>query len=132
VIGYYIPWVDNLLDLISTPVAIAAGTMMTASLVGHTSPFLNWTLALIAGGGTAAIFHSGTSIIRGAATATTAGIGNPLVSTLELIASIITTIIAIIIPIIAVLFITFICIFIIFKIRKRYRGIAVKSFKVEV
>jgi len=131
VIGYYIPWVDNLLDVISTPVAIAAGTIMTASLVGHTSPFLNWTLALIAGGGTAAIFHSGTSLIRGVTSATTAGIGNPFVSTLELMASIITTITAIIIPVITVLLIMVACIFILFKIRKRYKRAGLKSGKAE-
>src|SRR2546425_4190452 len=52
--GYYVPWVDNLLDTIATPAAIIAGTLMTASLVTDLSPFLKWTLAIIAGGGGAA------------------------------------------------------------------------------
>ena len=51
--GYYVPWVDNLLDTIATPAAIIAGTLMTASLVTDLSPFLKWTLAIIAGGGVA-------------------------------------------------------------------------------
>src|SRR5216683_7976823 len=49
VAGYYVPWVDNLLDTIATPAAIVAGTLMTASLVTDLSPFLKWTLAIIAG-----------------------------------------------------------------------------------
>ena len=38
--GYYVPWIDNLLDTIATPAAIIAGTLMTASLVTDLSPFL--------------------------------------------------------------------------------------------
>lgn len=129
VIGYYIPCVDNLLDVISTPVAVAAGTIMTASLVGHTSPFLNWTLALIAGGGTAALFHSGTSLVRGASTVTTAGTGNPIVSTFELIASILATIAALIIPIIATAVILLLGVFITLKVLKRIKKKRLESLK---
>src|SRR5215471_8006470 len=53
--GYYIPWVDHLLDTIATPSAIIAGTIVTASVVTGMSPFLKWTLAVIAGGGAAAL-----------------------------------------------------------------------------
>src|SRR6266404_3033095 len=41
--AYYIPWVDNLLDAIATPAAVIAGTLVTASMVTGTSPFLKWT-----------------------------------------------------------------------------------------
>ena len=30
--GYYIPWVDHLLDTMATPAAIVAGTVITASV----------------------------------------------------------------------------------------------------
>src|SRR6266704_2988656 len=49
--GYYVPWVDNVLDAIATPAAIVTGSLVTASLVTDLSPFLKWTLAIIAGGG---------------------------------------------------------------------------------
>src|SRR5881394_829642 len=51
--GYYVPWVDNLLDTIASPAAVIAGTIATASVVADMSPFLKWTLAAIAGGGIA-------------------------------------------------------------------------------
>src|SRR5919199_541692 len=51
--AYYIPFVDHLLDTIATPMAIAAGTVVTASLIPDTDPMLQWTVALIAGGGSA-------------------------------------------------------------------------------
>src|SRR6476620_10855855 len=38
--GYYIPWVDHLLDTIATPAAIVAGAVITASMVADMSPFL--------------------------------------------------------------------------------------------
>jgi hypothetical protein len=32
VLGYYIPWVDHLLDIVATPAAVIAGTVATASM----------------------------------------------------------------------------------------------------
>src|SRR4030065_1319993 len=54
VLAYYIPWLDHVLDLIASPAAIIAGMGVTASVFMDISPFLKWTLAIIAGGGTAA------------------------------------------------------------------------------
>ena len=53
--AYYIPLLDHLMDTLTTPAAVVAGTIMTASLVTDLSPFLKWTLALIAGGGVAGL-----------------------------------------------------------------------------
>src|SRR6266571_8977967 len=58
--GYYIPWVDHLLDTVATPVAIIAGTLVSASMVTDLSPFLKWTLAIIAGGGAAGMVQATT------------------------------------------------------------------------
>ena len=64
--GYYIPWLDNLLDTIATPAAIIAGTIVTASMVTDVSPFLRWTLAVIAGGGIAGAVQTTTVLTRAA------------------------------------------------------------------
>ncbi len=101
--GYYIPWVDNLLDTIATPAAIVAGTIVTASMVGDVSPFLRWSLAIIAGGGIAGLVQGSSVLIRGASTVSTAGLANPLVSTGELAASILGTLISLILPTVAVI-----------------------------
>ena len=97
--GYYIPWVDHLLDTMATPAAIIAGTIVTASMVTDMSPFLKWTLAVIAGGGAAGLVQGTTVVTRGASTAATGGIGNPLVATLELAGAIITSLMAILAPV---------------------------------
>ncbi|MFV1949932.1 MAG: DUF4126 domain-containing protein [Anaerolineales bacterium] len=101
--AYYIPWLDNMLDTIATPAAIVAGTIATASMVGDVSTFLRWSLAIIAGGGIAGLIQGSSVIVRGISTASTAGLANPAVSTVELIASILGTIISIILPALAVI-----------------------------
>lgn len=100
--AYYIPWLDNLLDTIATPAAVVAGTIVTASMLGELSPFLRWTLGIIAGGGAAALVQGSSVLVRGASTVTTAGLGNPLIATGELVASIIGTIVSIVLPIVAI------------------------------
>ena len=100
--GYYIPWLDHLLDAIATPAAIVAGTIITASMVTDTSPFLKWTLAVIAGGGAAGLVQGATVLTRGASTITTGGLANPLVATLELAGAFITSVLAVVVPILAV------------------------------
>ena len=99
--GYYVPWVDNLLDTIASPAAIVAGAGMTAIVLGESDPVIQWSLAIIAGGGVSAAVQGATVVTRGVSTAITGGVGNPVVSTGENVASIILTIIAIILPILA-------------------------------
>ena len=100
--GYYIPWVDHLLDTIATPAAIIAGTIITAALVTDVSPFLKWTLAIIAGGGAAGVVQGTTVLARGASAVGTGGFANPLIATAELGGSIVTSILAVIAPVIVV------------------------------
>lgn len=83
VLAYGIPWLDNLLDLIATPTAIAAGILLGASTLGGLPPWLRWSLAVIAGGGAAAATQGTSSMIRSHSSLLTGGLGNPLVATLE-------------------------------------------------
>jgi hypothetical protein len=114
-LGYYMPWFDHVLDIVATPAAIIAGTVATASIITDMSPFLGWTLALIAGGGTAGLVQGTTVILRAKSSVSTAGIGNPLVSTLELAGSITTTVLAILVPFLCLALIAFLCFFVISK-----------------
>lgn len=99
--AYYVPWLDNLLDTISSPAAILAGTIMTASMVVDMSPFLKWSLAIIAGGGVAGVVQGGSAALRAVSTGTTGGMANPLFSTLEWIASLVMTVLSMVLPILA-------------------------------
>ena len=81
--AYYIPFLDNLLDTIAVPAAAVGGTLLMATALFDADPLIRWTVALIAGGGTAATIKGAASGIRLGSTATTGGLANPLVSTSE-------------------------------------------------
>jgi hypothetical protein len=81
--GYYIPWVDHLLDMVASPVAVVAGVIATGAVITDIDPFWKWTLAVVAGGGLATTTQALSVAGRGVSTATTLGLGNPLVATGE-------------------------------------------------
>lgn len=98
VAAYYIPWVDNIVDAIAAPAAMIAGTLVAASSIVQMDPLMKWTLAIIAGGGTAAIFHGATTIMRGSSTAGTGGLGNHVIATTELGIASVLSVLAITLP----------------------------------
>jgi hypothetical protein len=99
--AYYIPWVDNLLDTVAIPAATVAGTIVMASAVSDMSPFLKWALAVIVGGGVAGTVQGFTTVTRIASLATTGGLSNPVVSTVEAGGSLLMSILAIAVPVLA-------------------------------
>lgn len=105
--AYFIPWFDNLMDSITTPAAIVAGTILTASNMGEVSPFMQWSMAAIAGGGVAGVVQAGTVSLRGASTAFTGGFGNGLVSLIELIGATLMSFLAIVFSILGLILVAF-------------------------
>ena len=86
--GYFIPWIDNLLDAVATPAAIIGGIFVTsASLEGELDPSAQWTLSVIAGGSVSGVIQLGTVATRAISTGTTGGLANPIISLLEAVAS---------------------------------------------
>jgi len=85
--AYYVPWLDNLLDTLATPAAITAGVITTAAVTPELSPLLRWALAIVAGGGAAGLVQAGTALLRLKSSTFTAGVGNPVVATGELVGS---------------------------------------------
>ena len=120
--GYYIPWLDHFLDTLATPASIVAGTVVTASAVGDMSPFLKWTLAVIAGGGAAGLVQGATVLTRAASTATTGGLANPMVSTIELAGATITSVLALVAPVAVMLLLVAVMVFVGRKLFRKYRG----------
>jgi hypothetical protein len=103
VAAYYIPGLDHFLDTVTTPAAVVAGTVITASFVHDVSPFMKWSMAAIAGGGAAGTVQVATVLTRGLSLATSGGLANPLVSTAELGGSLATSLMALFLPLVAVL-----------------------------
>lgn len=103
VAGYYIPWFDHLLDTVATPAAIVAGMVTSASVVSDLPPLLKWTAIIVGGGGIAGLVQGSTVALRAGSGATTAGLANPVVSTIELAGSTLTAVLAIALPLLALL-----------------------------
>jgi len=100
--AYFIPYCDHMLDVISGPAAFLAGTILMASSLIDLAPWMRWTIAIIAGGGTAGILHAGTSALRLSSTAASGGVTNPAFAALETGTSTLLVILAITVPLLAV------------------------------
>lgn len=95
-----IPAVDTINDVIQTLVRPAAGAILFAAsgnIISQMSP----VAAMICGLLVAGSVHAAKTTARPAITASTAGLGNPVVSVVEDIVSGVTTFIAIILPVLA-------------------------------
>lgn len=101
--AYSLPFVDHLMDTVATPAAVVAGTLLMASLLGETSPFLRWSLAVIAGGGAAGLVQISSVLARGSISLVTGGLGNLLIAFLEFFGALAMTLLAILVPLAAVL-----------------------------
>lgn len=102
VLAFYIPWFDHVLDAITFPASIIAGTLITAAFASDLDPFLQWSLAIVAGGGAAAAAKTLAGGSRLTSTLTTGGLGNFIVATLEVIGAIVLSTMALILPKLAI------------------------------
>jgi len=99
-LAFYIPGLDHLLDVLAGPLAIVAGILASASVMVDLPPEVRWPIAVIAGGGIAALTKGTAAVIRAKSTALTGGLGNPVVSTAETAGAATVSILAIVAPLI--------------------------------
>jgi len=105
VLAYFIPWLSNALDSLELVAAPIAGMLVTAgslSMVCEMNPVLMWTTAAIAGGGTAELVESATTVTRFATASATGGLANPVMAMIELLSSLMLTILAIFAPVLTI------------------------------
>ena len=121
ILAYYIPGVDNVLDVIAAPAALIAGTLVSAAVMTDLPPMIKWTTAVIAGGGAAGLTQGLTSLLRAKSTVMTAGLGNHAVSTGELGGALIVSLLALAAPLAAVGLLALFCWFTVRLLRRRRR-----------
>lgn len=117
VAAYYVPWLDNLLDIAATPVAVIAGIVVSASVIVDLDPFLKWTLAVIAGGGVAGAMQLLTMGTRHASAIATAGMANAVVSTVELGSSIFLSVLSLFAPLLVLFAVVTFVLFAVYRLR---------------
>ena len=121
ILAYYIPVVDNLLDTVATPLAVVAGTLLLTSVLPIDSELMKWITGAAVGGGSAAVVQSGSALTRLTSTKLTAGLGNPVVATVENVAATGTSILSLIIPFFVLAIFLLLVILIFTTLRKRLR-----------
>jgi hypothetical protein len=102
VLAYYIPVVDNLLDVVAAPASFVAGTILSAAVMTDMPPMVKWTAAVIAGGGVAGFTRGLTGVLRAHSTVLTGGLGNFVISTAELGGAVLISFLALAAPIAAI------------------------------
>lgn len=122
IMAYYIPVVDNLLDTIATPLAVVAGTLLLTSVLPIDSELMKWITGAAVGGGSAAVVQAGSALTRLTSTKLTAGLGNPVVATVENIAATGTSILSLVIPFFVIAVFLLLIIFVLTRIRRKLRS----------
>lgn len=124
VIAYYIPFVDNILDTIAAPLAVAAGTLIATSILPleNLDPAFRWGIGLIAGGSAAGTIQMGTGLLRLFSSKTTLGAGNAVVASGENAAASAGAILSLFMPVIIALAMVVLIIWIITRIFVRFFG----------
>jgi uncharacterized protein DUF4126 len=98
ILAFYIPGLDHLLDVLAAPLAVIAGVLASAAVMVDVPPEVRWPIAVIAGGGVAALTKGAAAVIRAKSAALTGGLGNPVVSTAETAGAATVSILAIVAP----------------------------------
>ncbi|HBC79337.1 MAG TPA: DUF4126 domain-containing protein [Bacteroidales bacterium] len=119
ILAYYIPFIDNLLDTITTPMAVGGGTLLLTSVLPIDNEFLKWAAGFLFGGGAAATIQGGTVLTRLASTKLTAGAGNSVVATGEHAAAFGTSVLAVLIPLVFAAVVILLIIYLITKFGRR-------------
>lgn len=117
--AYYMPGVDNLLDLLAGPLALVAGTLLVVAPLWELPPLVKWTTAIVAGGGAAAITQSLSSLLRLKSTLGTGGLANPAVATGELGGSLLLSALALLLPVASLALVVIVLVWVLRRLARR-------------
>jgi hypothetical protein len=123
-VGDKIPVVDHLLHLVGTVVAPASGAILFAGQTGLETD-LSTLAAVLLGGVTAGSIHAGRAAVRPASTASTCGLGNPLVSLGEDAGSLLLVVAAFVLPVLA-LVVLLALVAVLVAVWRRFRRLALR------
>lgn len=103
ILAYKVPFLDNALDTVATPLAGLAGASVVAVTLQGSDPVFQWAFAIIAGGGTSIGIQTATVTGRGFLSAVSLGAANPVFSMVEDIMSLFLILIALLAPFLALI-----------------------------
>src|SRR5262249_2363782 len=102
VIGDKVPAVDHALDMLSTVLRPAAGTLLAASVMWEVrDPLTALALGVAVGAPSAAVPHAAKTVLRAASTTFTGGLANPLISVFEDVLAVGMFVLTVVVPLLA-------------------------------
>lgn len=119
-VGDKIPVVDHVLHLLGTVVAPASGAVLFTGQTGLETE-VPTLAAVVLGALTAGSIHAGRAAVRPVATASTAGVGNPVLSLGEDVAALVLVVVAFALPVLALVLVAAV-VAAILSLRRRFRG----------
>lgn len=114
----YIPAVGSFMKVLATPLAAIAGILLTASFIGDMNPLLEWSIAIIGGGGIATASHTAVTAVKGVSET---AMLSPVVAAAEDTTATLVPIAIFLIPLLAVVFVILIPVLIFSFYKKRER-----------
>jgi len=119
-LGDKIPAVDHTLDVLSTVLRPAAGSLLAASVLWRVpDPLTALTLGIAVGAPTALVPHAAKSLLRAASTTFTGGLVNPLLSLIEDLATVVLFVLTVVVPVAVALTILVVAVLVVRRLSRR-------------
>lgn len=116
------PVVDNLLDSVQLFVKPIAGTIVAASVLTELTPLQTGVLAIVLGGSVAGGVHLAKAKARLVSSATTAGLGNPVLSLIEDVVAGVASVLSLLVPLLVALLLVLLVVLVALGLRRLGRG----------
>jgi hypothetical protein len=116
-VGDKIPVVDHVLHVLGLGVAPASGAVLFTGQAGEETS-VPTLLSILLGGGTAGVVHAIRTAVRPVSTASTAGLGNPVLSLGEDAGSLALVVLAFAVPVIAVVLLVLLVVPVALRVRR--------------
>jgi len=125
ILGDKIPAVDHALDVLSTVLRPAAGSLLAASVLWTVKdPLTALVMGVAVGAPTSLVPHAAKATLRAASTAVTAGLANPVLSLLEDLLALLLFVLAVLVPLLLALVVLAAGVWTLTRLRRRRRQAA--------
>ncbi len=115
-----IPYVDNVLSIVGNVTGPIAGAIAAGSVFADLDPSTAAIAGVIVGAPTALAFSTAQTGTRAASTATTGGLGNPVLSVIEDVIAFCTALIALVLPVLIPILLALL-IYVLYRVVRKFR-----------
>src|SRR5437588_9530896 len=120
IVGDKVPAVDHALDMLSTVLRPAAGTLLAASVMWEVrDPLTALALGVAVGAPSALVPHAAKSVVRAASTTLTGGLANPVLSFAEDILTVALFVLTVLVPLAAALLLVGVAVLVVRRMARR-------------